>query len=288
MEQKHNHEPDSFQYTHPALGFHIHKLTLTPQSFSRGFHWHSEIEMVQVSKGELICDLADKTLTLKTGQVLLINSHAAHRLSSKAPTELVYIEIKLIDYFHRSLPESLTYIDEYMSQLQTKPFAIYENNPDMDFIFNGMVSEVVGEKKAFENYIKAYIYFLVAFMRREGMIFDAVVSMVSRLEEILPVLSLIDNNYFEKLSLEELGEQIGCNKFKLCRLFKSITGGTVTEYTNYVRLCQAERLLTNPKCSISHAATACGFTSLQYFNKVFQKYIGCTPMAFKKAQNKNA
>jgi AraC-like DNA-binding protein len=96
------------------------------------------------------------------------------------------------------------------------------------------------------------------------------------------VVEYISKNYTAKLQLEELAKLISCDKYRLCRRFKQITGGTVVDYIHFVRLRRAQELLTYSNCNITETAYACGFASVQHFNTIFKQYLGCTPSAYKK------
>lgn len=50
---------------------------------------------------------------------------------------------------------------------------------------------------------------------------------------------------------------------------------------NYVRLRHAAHLLGGEK-RVTEVAFACGFSSVQYFNKIFKKYNGCTPSRYRR------
>lgn len=64
-------------------------------------------------------------------------------------------------------------------------------------------------------------------------------------------------------------------------------GSTLTEYVNFTRMHKAEQLLINQNKSISEIALECGFSSPQYFNKLFRKINGVSPSYYKKLFSKS-
>jgi AraC-like DNA-binding protein len=66
-----------------------------------------------------------------------------------------------------------------------------------------------------------------------------------------------------------------------CRYFRRQTKMTFTDFVNQYRIAQAKTLLLQDK-SISDVCYEIGFESLSYFNKLFNKFTGENPSAFKK------
>ena len=66
----------------------------------------------------------------------------------------------------------------------------------------------------------------------------------------------------------------------ICKTFKKATGQTLVDYINFVRLQKARALLTAGDSNIAQVAFSCGFSSVQYFNRVFKNYYACTPSVY--------
>lgn len=92
----------------------------------------------------------------------------------------------------------------------------------------------------------------------------------------------IQGNLDQPLSLEGVSKEVHCNSFYLCKLFKKVTGTSFTEYINHLRLGKAKKLLMNQDMRISEVALEAGFQSITHFNRVFRKYLGCSPSSFRR------
>jgi AraC-like DNA-binding protein len=64
-------------------------------------------------------------------------------------------------------------------------------------------------------------------------------------------------------------------------MFKKAAGMTFTEYVSRVRIEKAKNLLLNPHARVSEVAFASGFQSIPHFNRVFRKYAGMAPRAYR-------
>ena len=97
----------------------------------------------------------------------------------------------------------------------------------------------------------------------------------------------VNKNYSENVSLEEASSLLGFDTSYFCRIFKSATGATFTEYLNFVRICKAEKLLSQTKKSILEISEAVGFSSLSYFNRVFKRIRNSSPGNYRLAEHIN-
>ena len=126
------------------------------------------------------------------------------------------------------------------------------------------------------------MYNIVAFLYRSGILpTPEKLSENTLIKRILPVLEYIDENYEENLTLTQLSRILNLNEQYFCRLFKKATGGTTTDYLNFVRVSKAEAMLKDG-ANVSSAAYKVGFSSMSYFNRVFKKYKLCSPQAYKR------
>ena len=100
------------------------------------------------------------------------------------------------------------------------------------------------------------------------------------LKAILPVVEFINNNYQKQITLYDISKHLCLHRNYLCRLFKQSTGKTVMDYLTFVRMCNAEILLKTNK-SIAEIADLTGFSSPEYFNKVFKNHFFYTPSEYR-------
>ncbi|MFK5973674.1 MAG: AraC family transcriptional regulator [Flavobacteriaceae bacterium] len=100
-------------------------------------------------------------------------------------------------------------------------------------------------------------------------------------ERIRKIYALVDEQYQNKIRVEEVAELCNLTKPAFCRYFKKATGSTFIYFLNQYRISQAKRLLLAGK-NISETCYECGFESLSYFNRTFKKVTEENPSEFKK------
>ena len=102
----------------------------------------------------------------------------------------------------------------------------------------------------------------------------------------LPVqraMGLIQQRYWDRLSLSALARQVGMSKYRLSHRFRDVAGVTFRDYLLKVRLERAKVLLAAGHLSITQVAQDVGFGDLARFDKVFKRYTGSTPSAYRSS-----
>jgi two-component system response regulator YesN len=67
------------------------------------------------------------------------------------------------------------------------------------------------------------------------------------------------------------------------KIFKNKYGRSPIEYITSVRLMRARELIGYQFVSLEECAKQSGFSSLQYFSRVFKKEFGITPASYRRS-----
>lgn len=92
----------------------------------------------------------------------------------------------------------------------------------------------------------------------------------------------IENNYMEKIDIDQLAKMCYISPATFRRKFKSITGMSPVEYKNMLKIKKASELLKTGEFSVSEASKAVGIDDIYYFSKMFKKYMEKTALNFVK------
>ena len=95
----------------------------------------------------------------------------------------------------------------------------------------------------------------------------------------------IDDNYAEKIDLDNIADEAFFSKFHFIRLFHSIYGKTPHQYLSSVRIGQAKLLLATDM-SAANVCYAVGFESVTSFTGLFKRVVGQTPAAYQQIQHR--
>ena len=99
---------------------------------------------------------------------------------------------------------------------------------------------------------------------------------------VASAMELIQQHYTEELTLSSLADALFTSPSYLCRIFKEVSGTTVSTYLNQVRIANVKRLLSDTDELIVDIASACGYNYIPYFNQLFKRMVGVTPSEFRR------
>lgn len=85
----------------------------------------------------------------------------------------------------------------------------------------------------------------------------------------------------EKLDADYISSALGISSPYLCSEFKSKTGLSIVTYIQQVKIDTAKQLLRNTDYSLSEIASYLSFSSQSYFQTVFKKVVGSTPLEYR-------
>jgi AraC-like DNA-binding protein len=157
------------------------------------------------------------------------------------------------------------------------------------FSNNNQLNEILGKiyLNYYENqeenrwFLKAYIYELIAFLYSKSFI-TPLMTYSLNIAKIEPIVRYIDNNFKLPITLEDICNEVKYSKYFICHNFKAITGSTIFEYINFLRVLYAVERLKLKNSTISDIAIESGFSSVTYFDRVFRNIIGCSPSVYRK------
>lgn len=100
---------------------------------------------------------------------------------------------------------------------------------------------------------------------------------------VTKALIYIEQNYHEQLTLQKVADYLGINKSYFCTTFKKVMKQSFCGYVQNFRIEKSKELLINTNDSILNIALNTGFSSSSYFNNIFKKNIGQTPLEYRQS-----
>lgn len=96
----------------------------------------------------------------------------------------------------------------------------------------------------------------------------------------------IRHNLSKKLSLKELAAQAMMSEARFKREFVQYAGCSPHDYVLLQKIESAKQMLTASDTSIQTICTELAFSSTQYFSTVFKRFVGVSPLKYKKDAQK--
>jgi AraC family transcriptional regulator len=97
------------------------------------------------------------------------------------------------------------------------------------------------------------------------------------------VIDHLRRNLHRQVKLEELAKVACFSEFHFHRIFGAVSGETLNNFTNRLRLEKAARLLRYSGKSLTDIALDCGFSSSATFSRAFRSGYDTSPSQFRKS-----
>ena len=95
-------------------------------------------------------------------------------------------------------------------------------------------------------------------------------------------LKYLEENYAENITAESIAAVSNYSVSHFSKLFRQMTGESLTQYLKNYRLGTAASRLLNEPTKVSEIALSCGFSNLSYFSRAFYQKYKMTPSEFRK------
>lgn len=105
-------------------------------------------------------------------------------------------------------------------------------------------------------------------------------------ESIKEAQLYIENNYQNKLNVDEIAQMINLNSRSFLRRFKKATDNTPLEYIQRVKVEAAKKKLESTTKTILEVMYGIGYNDEKAFRNTFRKYCGLTPKEYQKKYNR--
>lgn len=253
-------------------------------------HRHNYIEMVVMLQGSLTTRIVDgDTITLKKGDILLMNRHARHEIMPCGKDDLALNFIILPEFFSRG---SVAYDKENIlrgfiiaSLSEKKRYSDYliyhaEGVIAVENLMENLIWTLVNHPNDMNQIVLSTMDLLL--MNLAALSSDTLKDMRSKGQNVtITALEYIDHNYVNG-SLEELASLTGYTTAYLSRLLKNNTGSNFKQLLQQRKLQQAAYYLENTTLTTENIIDKIGYSNSAYFYKTFAAKYGCSPRQYRK------
>jgi AraC-like DNA-binding protein len=95
-------------------------------------------------------------------------------------------------------------------------------------------------------------------------------------EKILAARQIIDQHPEQSITIKELSRKVAMNECYLKKGFKALTGNSIHEYQQKLRIAKAKDMLQAQQ-SVTDVAHTLGYSSISHFSTAFKKATGLKP-----------
>ncbi len=278
-----SNQMEDIEGLHNAYPYAFHKVDL--QKTLVPWHWHEALEFGYVADGTVQVSTTGQFQTFHKGEGFFINSNV---LTTMVNEDACHIESHL---FHpvflaghfKSIFET-KYLNPVIQNKQIelvplrgqtreqrailqklRQLALLQQQPDTELQTRNLLSEI----------------WLVLLEELRNMEPPHTGSSQTQ-ERLLTMLAFIQQNFAEKLTLEDIAAAAAVSTRECLRCFRTGIRQSPMEYLIAYRIGAAKKLLESTALPVTEVALRTGFNSPAYFSKIFREHTGKTPNVYRK------
>ena len=256
-------------------------------------HYHTYIELIYCVDGEFNVWLNNKHHLFRTGDLLVISSNEVHEIVSPQKKNEKYIVLRFEpEILYNSTKDvfAIKYIMPFMFS-DASPQKVFKHEElygtDIPSLMYDAYLEYHEKNYGYEFALRADICRIFVQILRYWAKTDVIIPTVSMIEgenikAIQKVLDYISSHYSENFSAEDAAKLASMSYSHFSKTFGKVMNRSFNDYLNFVRITGAEKLLVSSDKTVTEIAYETGFSSSSYFIKIFERYKGMPPLAFRK------
>lgn len=253
------------------------------------WHWHNEIELTLINKGEMIYKINNNMFHLHEGESLFGNTGTLHEGYMYENKDCNYTSITFDSKLIYGFDNSILY-SKYVAPI-IQDFSLSSIHLDcslewhLDFI--DLLKDII---LIYQEHDFAFEFDIIIKLQQLWKLLILNYNFNTKdtnydkrnYDRIKDILSYIEKNYDSKLTLEDISSHIHLCKGECCRIFKRYMKVPLFDFILDYRIEKSLDKLINTTDSIQSIAFHVGFHDSNYYSKVFSKRKGCTPSQYRK------
>ncbi len=264
-------------------------------------HTHGFLELEYVISGEGIHQVGGAEIPVSSGYAFFTNFGTPHCFLSAdennpitlyncvfTPESLKGAGLDFREF--AAVANDMLYQIIFPQEFKNTPFlSVFDSDLKLKRLFGTMYQEYTQAQGGYNSVLlgclmQLLVYFMRGYERQNVAVNHA---KAAQAKYIAGVMKYIENNYAEKISLQELARIALLSPNHLCKVFKEAAGITVSEYIQKLRLDKACRLLSDTDMTLAEIAVEVGYQDVGYLRRMFKKELGQTPSKYRAQKTEN-
>ena len=259
------------------------------ECFNRPAKRNNFFELIYIVDGTGVQYINRNSFNYRKGNLFLITPEDTH--SFEIATMSRFFFLRFNEYYVRSNisrdKEAVQRLEYILKNASHRPGCILKNKTDKPLIaslVDSIIRENTNQQIYYSKIIEQIVNTVIMVVAR-----NIALKLPKNLKEntgepVLEILHYIQENIFEPkmLQVEKMSKSLGISIAYLGRYFKKQTGETLQQYISNYKLRLIETRLLHSDMRINEIAFELNFADESHLNRMFKKYKGLSPSAFRK------
>ena len=274
-----NNTPD------PKIDFYLDLFKVA--SYKQGYHFkshkHKRVELIYVLRGSCVMVIENELVSLTKENSIFVFPFTDHdfQVHSAEGVKIVQLEFTLDKQVNHSSGKCTLAGLQFLNSLsEDKKFMKIPNNPEIRDCMERIIRENRMIQENSDTLNKLYFWELdILLSRYVKKISDGDIAFENNC--IDQAVEIIHKEYYSEIKINRIAVQCGVSERYLRKLFKKFMKSTPQDYCNNLRIGKAVELLSNRRIPVKEIAYSVGYSTPQYFCRVFKKAYGLTPQKYR-------
>lgn len=251
-------------------------------------HVHDELEIVYILSGTVSLRVNSTTYTLRKNDIAVINRLVPHEFFDHNSGRFILLQFKPTNFYENNKYIDIKYLTPFLHSRDFSHFVSACDTPALTEMIN-VISEIANKIKehnlAYELAIESSLVRLLYLMYQAQIFNVKIIDSIKQernLRHLSTLLKYLDAHYNELITLEQACTIVKLDYHYFSRVFKEKTGKSFVEYLSFIRILNAQRLLTETDEPIASVAKNVGIPNISYFNRKFKEKTGMTPTQYRE------
>lgn len=261
-----------------------------------------EFILYLMENGTMYLEEDSEKYILNKGDFFLIEPNKFHNGYKKASCSYYYVHFKHSDLVRTD--------DKYIERMIHKRRSAFESDPFIDnpptesisffykhfnisnklllmnlfYTFKDGISDYYKKLEDYKIYTSCKLQEIFIKVCREYLstIIDSQKKPLPRVYHIVQnIIDFLNDQYQKKLTSTDIEEIFELSYDYLNRTFQEITGYSILNYLNIIRINKAKELISSTSLKVSEIGYLVGVEDPYYFSRLFKKYVGIPPSKYR-------
>ena len=253
----------------------------TAKNFDAPWHFHPQHELTFIEKSSGTKFIGDYVGAYEKGELVLLRSNLPH--CWKNDTNSKVISSSIVIQWNKGIYANVPELEGMFQMLKDASKGILFDKEIVVKIISEVKRMIVLEGTdlylQLQNVLVTLSQSNYKQLSERSFIDDLPTEFTSRMRKIH---NFIDENFQKKIYLKDLSNLVNMSEQSFSRFFSKIMGKPFFSFLNEYRIQTAKKMLIDTDWSVREICFACGFESLSFFHRQFNKYGGNTPSRYRK------
>lgn len=259
-------------------------------NYSSGRESHPFWEFVYVDNGRVIATADNSTYIINKGEIIFHKPDELHsvKCDGETPANIFIMTFvandRAMNVFRNRIVNVPFNLQGILAAIVAEMQKSFGENPG---VIKAHLNKPFGAEQMIKNYLEQFLILMKRNIDNElcDNSFTKLLqhNNTSSNKLVAHTVNLLENNICSNLSIDEICTLTNYGKSQLCEIFKNATGKTIMQYFTELKINEAKILMREMRLNNTQISDRLGYSSPQYFTRVFKQVTSMTPGEYKKS-----